>query len=396
MKRKVMFVDDEAKVLKGLERMLRNMRREWDMVFVAGGPEALEILDDEPFDVVVTDMRMPIMDGAQLLQKVRHRHPQTVRIVLSGQAERGLTMKTVKLAHQYLAKPCEATTLISTIERTCLLQGMLTDSSLRRVVSKLETLPCMPALYNEIVQELESAEASVQKVGRIVSRDLGMTAKILQLVNSAFFGLSRPMVDAAQAVTFLGLETVKSLVLGLQIFSQFEDPNVPGFSLDALWSHSFSVAAFAKAIAEEEKLDPAAVDQAFMAGLLHDLGKLIFVVNFGRYAELISLSAESGLIWKLEERVFQTTHSEVGAYLLGIWGLPEAIIEGVAFHHYPQQHLEKRLGVVGVVHAADALAHEVLERRNGRLEVSYFKELGLDVRIDVWRRICTQRSGETG
>jgi len=394
MKRKVLFVDDEAKVLKGLERMLRSMRREWDMVFVAGGPEALEILDEEPFDVVVTDMRMPVMDGAQLLQKMRHRHPQTVRIVLSGQAERGLTMKSVKLAHQYLAKPCEASKLISTIERTCMLQSMVTDAAVRRVVSKMESLPCMPALYNEIVEELESPNASVQKVGRIVSRDPGMTAKILQLVNSAFFGLSKPMVDPTQAVTFLGLETVKALVLGLQIFSQFEDPQAPGFSLDILWSHSFSTAIFAKAIAEEEQLDPKVADQAFMAGLLHDLGKLIFMVNFGKYADLLSTAMQGGSVWKLETQVFQTTHSEVGAYLLGIWGLPETIIEGVAFHHCPQRHIDKSLGVVSVVHVADALAHEIMEQRDGHLATGYLGELNLGDKVEKWRGICLEKLGE--
>ena len=392
----MLFVDDEAKVLRGLERMLRNMRQEWDMVFAGGGREALEILDDEPFDVVVTDMRMPGMDGAQFLERVRDRHAQTVRIVLSGQAERGLTMRSVQLAHQYLAKPCEATTLVSTIERTCLLQDTLTNSSVRRVVSKIDSLPCLPALYTEIVEELESPEASVQKVGGLVSKDIGMTAKILQLVNSAFFGLSRRIVNAAQAVTFLGLETVKTLVLGLQIFSQFEETDVPGFSLDALWDHSFTVGAFARAIAEKENLDPETVDQVFMAGLLHDLGKLILVVNFERYMELVSLSESNGPIWTLEKKVLDTTHSEIGAYLLGIWGLPERIIEAVAFHHCPQHHLGKYFDAVGVVHVANALAHEIAEGRPSYMDLPYLERSGVTGSVDKWRSMCAVLLGGGG
>jgi HD-like signal output (HDOD) protein len=395
MKKKVLFVDDEGKVLRGLERMLRTVRREWEMLFTTGAAQALEILDDEPFDVVVTDMRMPGMDGARFLEKVRQRHPQTVRIVLSGHSEQALTMKSVKLAHQYLAKPCDPETLISTVNRTCLLQGMLTDRSVRRVVSKMESLPSLPSLYTEIVEELESPEASVQRVGRIVSKDVGMTAKILQLVNSAFFGLSRQMVNVQQAVTFLGLETIKTLVLGLQIFSQYESKDVEGFSLDALWEHSFLVGAFARAIAEGEHLDPVTVDRVFMAGLLHDIGKLILLINFSRYAELVCRSRNTD-ICELEEKVLETTHSEVGAYLLGLWGLPESIIEGLVFHHYPQRHIEKSFGVVGCVHVGNALAHEICEERAGCMDQAYLEELGLGGRVETWRRVCARQLGTTG
>ena len=193
-KRRILFVDDEPMVLKGLQRSLRKMRAEWEMCFTSSSREALNILSTEPFDVIVSDLRMPEMDGAQLMDEVKRRHPQVVRIILSGQVEQETTFKSVQLAHQSLSKPCDANVLKHTLNKLFGLRNLLEDESIKRIVSQTETLPSLPAIYTKVINELQAAEPSVQKIGDIISTDLAMTAKILQVVNSAFFGLVRVAV----------------------------------------------------------------------------------------------------------------------------------------------------------------------------------------------------------
>lgn len=221
-KRRILFVDDEPLVLKGLQRMLRGMRGDWEMYFIDSAPKALAILDKYRFDAVVTDMRMPEMDGAQLLNEVMRTHPDVVRIVLSGEMDQEMILKTVRSSHQYLNKPCEPEVLKLTLKRAFALRSLLNDDRLKKSVAGIDSLPSLPTLYLEIMEELQSPNSSFKKIGAIISRDIGMTAKILQMVNSAYFGLCRKIGRAEEAVGYLGMETVKSLVLSAKIFSQFD------------------------------------------------------------------------------------------------------------------------------------------------------------------------------
>ena len=188
MKRRILFVDDEPVLLDGLKRMLRGMRDQWEMTFAVSAEAALEIIKCKPVDVVVTDVRMPGMDGVQLLSQVRDLYPQIVRIILSGTNDKDLIFKSIGSAHQYLSKPCEGETLRATISRACTLRGLLDDKSLVSVVSGIESLPSLPALYEEVVEEANSPNGSLNRVGEIISRDVGMSAKILKIVNSSFLG----------------------------------------------------------------------------------------------------------------------------------------------------------------------------------------------------------------
>ena len=293
MKVNILFVDDEPLVLQGLQRVLRRLRDEWDIAFAHSGPEALEKLSREPFDVIVSDMRMPGMDGGQLLAEVKERYPHMVRIILSGQSERGMVMKTIKPAHQYLAKPCDDATLKACLGRARLLRGMMADESLRGLISQIDTLPSLPALYMAIVKELEKDCASIKTIGGIISQDIGMTAKILQLVNSAFFGFRRHIASPAEAVELLGLETIKVLVLSVEIFSQLDQEKIPAFSVKSLWDHSLATGVYARTIAVQEKVEHALVEDSFMAGVLHDAGKLVLAANLpDRYQGVLTLAAQ--------------------------------------------------------------------------------------------------------
>jgi len=393
-KRRILFVDDEQKVLQGLERMLHSKRREWEMVFALSGKDALETLSQGPVDVLVSDMRMPEMDGVQLLTEVRRRYPETVRIVLSGHSDRGMIFKTVQLAHQYLIKPCDAEILKATVTRTCALRDILAQDPLKALVSRVETLPSLPAHYDEIMQALQSPESSSRKIGRIISKDMSMTAKILKTVNSAFFGLYRKVSSPSQAVSLLGIEMVRALAMSIRIFSQFDQTRFPYISLDDLWKHSLVTGSFAKVIARAEKQDETVVATAFTGGMLHDLGKLILVMNLsGRYKDAMDVAqAEDRLLWDVEGEIFGTTHAEVGAYLLGLWGLPDPIVETVVFHHRPSMFLDQQFSPLSAVHIGDALAHEAIEAKGEvskpRVDSDYLNELEMIDRLPLWRKMC--------
>lgn len=396
--RKILFVDDETKILEGLQRMLRPMRHEWEMAFAESGEKALELLAQQSVDVVVSDMRMPGMSGAQLLAEVRNRHPHVVRIILSGYSDYDLIFKSVGPAHQYLSKPCEADTLKLTVNRACALRDVLSNESLQLLVSKMQSLPSLPSLYNELLNELQSPTVTIRKVGQIISRDLGMTAKILQMVNSAFFGLRRHISSSVEAVSLLGLETVMTLVMTIQIFSQFKRADLGGLSLEALYAHSLRVGMIAKQIAQAAGEDNLHANDAFTAGLLHDVGHLVLVANVPeRYRQFLTLVQTREQPFDVCERqLFGATHSEVGAYLLGLWGLPNSIVETVAFHHHPAQCLAQGFTALSAVHIANALEHEAHGScglcYSATLDEEYLTGLGVKERIAGWRELCLQNT----
>ena len=241
MKRRILFVDDDANLLQGLKRMLRPLREEWEMEFVSSGHEALACLDRGPVEVIVSDVRMPGMNGVELLTEVKTRHPHTVRLLLSGHSDAELIMSAINPVHQYLAKPCDPNALKTSIAWACALNDLVTDERLKRVASQMETMPTLPSLYLKLEEELKSPDSSIDKAPAIISQDVGMVAKILKLVNSAFFGVPQTIADPTQAVIFLGVDTLKTLVLTVKVFDQVSPTRVPGFSIDRLWQHSLSV-----------------------------------------------------------------------------------------------------------------------------------------------------------
>ena len=391
--KRILFVDDEPNVLDGLRRMLRPMRKEWEMAFAPGGEEALDALAEKHFDVVVSDMRMPGMDGAQLLTEVKQRHPEIVRIVLSGHSEKETVLRSVGPAHQYLAKPCDPEQLRKIITQACALRDLLSEDSLRMLVSQMSTIPSLPKIYSEIIEELQLPEASIKRVGEIVSKDVGMTAKVLQLVNSAFFGLRHHVSSPSQAASFLGVDTLKALALSVHIFSQLDDDKIEGFCLDGLWNHSVVTGTLARRIADAEGCAKQLCDHALMAGLLHDVGKLVIAANLPeRYrAVFASVKGEGLELWEAERRILRNTHAEVGAYLLGLWGLPDPIVEAIAFHHNPSAHLGGEFTALTAVHAANALEHETEDAAEqqceGRLDADYLTQINRANRLPAWREL---------
>jgi putative nucleotidyltransferase with HDIG domain len=388
-----MFVDDEPLLLEALQRSLRSMAREWEMEFVSNGPAALERMAATPFDVVVTDMRMPGMDGAQLLQEVQRRHPETVRFVLSGQSSREAVLRFIGRSHQFLSKPCDAKELKGRIEAAFRLRDLLGSASVKKVISRLTSVPSLPALYDEIMKELESDDPSAGRVGDIVARDVAMAAKVLQLANSALLGLRCEISNVHQAVLLIGMEMMRALVVSVHIFSHFEAGKLGELDLAQLWKHSLCTANAALAIARAEHATKQVLEDSFSAGLLHDIGKLILADTMAeQYKQVVQrVRSQEIALSDVERESFECTHAEVGAYLVGIWGLPNSIVETAAWHHLPSISASRTFAPLTAVHAANALVgvgefSHLGERQ--ALDEQHLEEVGMADRKDNWRRIC--------
>ncbi len=389
-KRHVLFVDDEPNVTEGLKRMLRPLRNEWELFFAQSAAEGLEIMDRVNIDVIVSDMRMPVMDGAQLLATVQKKHPGTIRIVLSGQSSREAILKAAGAAHQYFSKPCDAETIKQTVSRAFLLRDVVSGERLRNIASKMQNLPVLPKTYTQLMEEMRKDEPSLQVISKLVSEDVAMTAKILQVVNSAYFGIRRQITTTDDAIKYLGLENVSALVLAANVFSQFETKLLPsGFSMTSLWDHSGEVGRLSQVIMKAEHKPKHEIDNALTAGLLHDCGKLILAVNLPqKYGEIIALAKQSGeKLETIERNELDADHAEVGAYLLGIWGLPDSIVEATAFHHNPEKFQHKGCNALTAVHVANCFANN-----SDLLSVNdkYLEECGVTDRVSHWISLMSE------
>lgn len=400
MNKRILFVDDEQSVLSGLKRSLRGQQKEWDMSFALGGQAALDISEETHFDAIVTDLRMPGIDGLKVVEALVEHHPETIRIILSGHSDEKMIMKLTGLAHQFLAKPCDSQVLIHTLTRTFALKDLLKNERLQSLVAGMKSLPSIPVVYQEIMKQLVSPDCNLQAVGKTVHQDPAMTAKILQLVNSAFFGLGHHISDTGEAVTILGLDVIKALVLSIGIFSQFDEKRVKDkeFSIERLWQHSLKVADLAKRIAVAEKAKKQMVDDCFLAGLVHDIGILILEDNFSEeYGRVRELSNSQNIsLYQAEHEIFGATHGAVGAYLLGLWSMSNEVVEAVAFHHHPELSGCSAFSPLIAVHAGDILEQreciEGIKTTTGDVELTFLEHIGLGERLETWKSLRSEES----
>ena len=386
MPKRLLFVDDEALVLNGLRRALHGMRQEWNMNFVESAAAALQALEQEAYDAIITDMRMPVMDGAQLLEQVKVRHPDIIRIVLSGQSSREAVFRSIAGAHQFLLKPCDPQELVTRLGQAFAMRDLLSNQTLKSVISRMPSIPTLPTLYHELTAVLRLEDPSLVQIERIISKDVGMAAKILQLANSAFIGAGGRVSNLLQAVSLIGTESVRTLVLSVHVFSHCDGDSGVAAYLPVLWDHSVAVASLAQRIATSQRCTKVVTEESFTAGLLHDIGKVVFLAEMAsKYREILGTDSASILALELER--LGCTHPQVGAYLMSIWGLPVPLVHAVAFHHCPSETAESQFSSLTAVHAADAIASSNDPsplNRDIALDVRYLDRLGLREREAFW------------
>lgn len=386
----VLFVDDDRAQLDALESRLKPMRESWRMRFVDTVPAALAALAAEPADVVVTEMRQGRLDGAELLRRVRDTAPAAVRLVLSGQTAQDAVMRSLPVAHQFLAKPCDIGKLAQVIERSCALQARLYSGGVLAALGSLKSLPSVPKLYQQLSADLDGGRATPKSVALIIEQDMAMTARLLQLVNSAYFGLSRRIAEIREAVTLLGFEPIRLLVAQSELFRGMSKMCSPiGFSLDELQQHSQRVGLIAAGLLNDRELSRSVLCSA----MLHDIGEVVLAVSMPEaYARSRAIAAKQGLsLHAAEQQVFECTHADIGAHVLALWGLPTALIEAVAFHHHPGLAHESSFGVIGAIHVADAIdeaehagAADLRAAVLARIDADYLRAVGKLDALDGW------------
>lgn len=400
--KRVLFVDDDENLLNGLKHMLHRMRSAWQMSFATGGEKALTLIEEEEgFDVVVSDLHMPGMQGAEFLGKVCEKSPGMIRIVLSANLGAKSLTEAASVAHQILSKPCDPDHLRNILARAFTLCERMEDSAVKTALMRMGTLPSVPVLYWRIMEEINSPEPSVERVAQIISKDPGMTAKVLKLVN-AHTGDRDRVSNVMYATHMLGLENLKSFVLMAELFENVKDEDLAeGFDLDALWQHGLTVGEYARCIAESETTNRRIIDDAYTAGLLHDIGLLILASKLpAEFNEVLAHARDNGTtLIQAEKSVLGVTHAEIGAYLLDLWGLADDIVKGISHHFFPSGdpdemytfEEEEAFTPLTAVHAANYFCEEETttdDYGKAELDMVYLEGLELDDHVGHWWDLC--------
>ena len=393
-KKRILFVDDDRSVLDGLRRMLHKMRGEWKMEFVTRTSDALKVMRSTHYDIVVSDLRMPLMDGVQLFEKIRKKYPDVIRFMLSGYLDQPLQGRAARCVHQFIPKPCDAEQLKKLISRAFALRDQLRSKEASKIVSALRSLPVMPKAYQDVLDLLCKPQCSPRQVGKMIACDIGMSAKILQVVNSAFYGRRGRIVDPVHAVVYLGLKTIEALILTHGMFLKLSERKAKEFHATALQEHCVRVGALAKAICRTEHMSDEDLDVASMAGILHDTGKIILIAKFSdEFAEAIRISRARRIpLRDVEFDLLNVTHAQLGGCLLELWGIPNPIIEAATFHHEPGQCVSDEFSIISAVYIADAIDHRLCcglgDGWHEEVDMDYLAQFGLVEKWPQWCSMC--------
>jgi HD-like signal output (HDOD) protein/CheY-like chemotaxis protein len=400
MKNRILLVGQDQPLWRQFMQHASAMESPWTVELARNAPEARAMLDRFSFAAAVADVQLMDSNGLDLLDEIMRRQPKTLRIVLSDITDTENTVKCVGRGHHHLLKPCDVPTLLDALNQGLALESWLPSEAVQGLIAQMRKVPSPPHIYFQVASEVQSPDASVQKVGEIIAQDPAITAKVLQLANSALFGLQLQVVDPVEAIGYIGLETTKALVLLSHTFSAFENLKLSVFSVEALWRHSVSTGQGARRLGEFERVGNELTEQAFAAGLLHDIGKLLFAANMpGLFVEALALAREQKrTFWEVESQVLGACHSELGACLLGIWGLPTALVEAVALHHHPSRAARPGFSPLTTVHVANILEHEHHPEQcltvPDQVDAGYLEACGVANRLEHWRHRFGLRHGD--
>lgn len=389
----ILFVDDENNILEGLRRRLHSARPDWKLSFAQNAESAIAQADEIEPDVIISDMRMPGMDGAELLTLMQQKHPHSARIILSGFSEQDAVLRTVGPAHQYLAKPCDDQLLLETIDNALDLRHLLTNPDLRALVGGIDTLASPPTTYTSLVKALEDPLVGNEKLTSIVDSDIALTAEVLKLTNSAYFAIRQKVTSVSLAIRMIGIDTLKALALFTGLFRSYDGPKADASRIMQLCHRSQQLGVLATLIAEQEKLAPEIVNVMAAVGMLSHTGSLIlYAFRSAEMTDIIKRVEQEDIpVYIAERDQLGAAHPEIGAYLLGLWGFPSAMVQTVAYHHRPQDTPHNEMNALTTIYVAQNLAREVaIERRTGkapesRIDIEYLERLGKAHRLSAWR-----------
>lgn len=350
---RILLVDDDESVVRGLQNVLRPDRRRWSTRIAGGASAALEEMAREPADVVVSDLRMPGVDGIELLGQVLDRWPATARVLLSGWSDAESITRALTVAHRYLLKPCDAETLRLELAGIEEIQASLPQPGLRAALGSLRSLPVSPTTLEALRQVPDDATPRALAVGAAVHGDVALAVRVLQFVSSPSFGSPRPVTGLDAALDLTGPGLLREIASALEPPPPASQRPGSAGALERLQRHAGTAARMARLLAP----DPAGADAAGTAALLHDAGRFALLASLpDAYASILERVSRSGRDLDAVERdVLSASHARIGAYLLGLWGLPPTLVDAVARHHDEGVLMDG--GLPGLVAAANLLAH---------------------------------------
>lgn len=373
--KQIAFVDDDQRILDGLKRMLHGCRNTWDINVYSSGADLLNDMSGKTFDIIVSDMRMPKMNGAELLSIVKEKSPGTLRIILSGYADDEMVLESVQAAHQFIAKPAEKEQITNIISRGLRLQQALNDEHIRSVLGSVESLPTLPSIYQELMGEIAKDEMSLESIGGIIEKDMALSSSLLRLVNSAFFFLSRHIETPGQAATILGVNTIKNLALSNGVFQAFKGKSNDYQQLERLNAESQRVGLLAGKLAQVSDLSTRGKDHAQIAGMMVNLGGLLKIQFASELSDVNGGDTHSGIL---------------GSYLLGIWAMPYPVVEAVRWYEQPSLSSIDELSPLAIVHAAYAMvamfqANNEIDLTSELIDIEYLELVVGPKVIEQWQ-----------
>jgi putative nucleotidyltransferase with HDIG domain len=389
---KVIFIDDQVFLLNAIERIVRKAATNWDVRYFDAARSALAWMEENPVDVVVTDMRMPLMDGVQFLDVVRLRFPNVIRFILSGCTHTDRTLDAIRVAHQYFVKPFSTRNLIEALELTHTLYKRIRNPGLQGIIASVDRIPTPRRVFYEISEALDHPDSRIDDIAQIIERDTGVSSKVLQVVNSAFFGQSNPVMDIREAVAILGYEAIRSLVLIVGIASDHKEVLGGLISIDLFSDHCMEVARYCRWMGKQLGYSVQDQNTLFTIGLLHDIGRLLIIK---KYAELYTEHGltENPYTTKLHISQFEKLaedHAGIGAALIALWGLPPRIVNTIAFYPTPESAEHDDLHFCRILHIGDAISNtrrihrSIPDTGSAGATIENLKEIGSMFPIRDW------------
>ena len=385
---RLVLVDNEPHVASSHRRALRTVRPEWDVALASNSTEAIAAMEAAPADVFISELGKSPADGVALFETVKERWPATVRIALSEFAEKSVALRLERSVHRFLHKPCDTFMLAMLIERSSTLRAAVDDPAVLAAIGGLESIPRPPVTVQALEKVLADPDAGVIAVAAVINRDAALTARLLRIVNSSFFGVGRQVTRVDAAVNFMGVSLVRAIALADGATRSFTvSPDV--LDLDEWNMHAVRVATSAREIALAMcPQDRSLADEAFLAGLLHDVGQVVLAGVAPTEWKAIEAAArhEASPLNDAERRAGRVSHAVVGAYLLSLWGLPSSVVEAVAFHHTPERLAGTMFDAAIAVHVADAVAARLPGRAAPSMHLPCVAGAGItDEQLQSWR-----------
>lgn len=398
MKKNILFVDDDENIISGIRRQLRPYRETWQLFFAENGNQALRIMQQNPVDLVISDMLMPEMRGDELFKKISQLYPGVIRVLLSGYADEETMQCALEVAHQHLIKPCNADTLREAITQIFDVQACVKNPRIIESMGDPNQLPSLPKIYRELTAALADERTTVNDLAGIFALDMVLSAKLLQLVNSAYFGLHRVVSNLGDAISMIGIKKLNSLVLSVHLKTAFPvtDPNMERY-MQYLWADAVRVAELAKLISISEHQQQDRPDQAYLGGLLHNMGLLVFLSRGGDQLNTLMEQVKNTDIpvSDLETRIFGFNRSEAAAYILSLWKIPPRIIESILLQNTPSQASYDGVSALTAVHVAACLLKPAVMRECDRLfditlDSRYLQRIDKLERLPDWQLLAAK------